>query len=253
MTTELTKEQFIEILLDKNITKEENIFDLQSLYSFDNHQAPANLFNINRRPAFLTNKEKGPQPAGPINARVGWLGKRVAKKYSLSKRENGKLRYWDLFFNGWADGHQFIWQLKPNLVKALEETGLTGNIQSAEEISTEDFSKYPEGAKRTITVNAYERNPQARKKCVEHYGTICSVCSFDFQKKYGKLGEGFIHVHHEVPISEIGVNYEIDPIKDLKPVCPNCHSMLHRGEQTLTINELKLIIQSCKLVDKTSE
>ena len=61
---------------------------------------------------------------------------------------------------------------------------------------------------------------------------------------YGEFGQGFIHVHHIVPISKIGKEYKIDPIKDLVPVCPNCHAMLHRGkdENVLTIDELKKII-----------
>ena len=61
---------------------------------------------------------------------------------------------------------------------------------------------------------------------------------------YGELGQGFIHVHHIVPISKIGKEYKIDPINDLVPVCPNCHAMLHRGKdgKVYRIDELKEII-----------
>jgi 5-methylcytosine-specific restriction protein A len=59
---------------------------------------------------------------------------------------------------------------------------------------------------------------------------------------YGDLGKGFIHVHHIVPISEIGTSYKVDPIKDLVPVCPNCHSMMHRLNPVITIADLKSII-----------
>ena len=77
---------------------------------------------------------------------------------------------------------------------------------------------------------------------------MCSVCGTDFHKMYGELGKGFIHVHHIVPISMIGKEYKLDPIKDLVPVCPNCHAMLHRGEdgKVLTIEELKKIIETIK-------
>jgi len=85
-----------------------------------------------------------------------------------------------------------------------------------------------EGTKKPVTVNIYERNPKARKLCLEKYGYVCSVCEFDFEKKYGDIGKNFIHVHHLKSLHEIGNAYEVNPIKDLRPVCPNCHAMLHR-------------------------
>ena len=102
--------------------------------------------------------------------------------------------------------------------------------------------EYTEGAKKQIRVNAYERSPKARLACLSHYGYKCTVCSFNFEKKYGKLGEGFMHVHHLKPLALSDGQYKIDPIKDLRPVCPNCHAILHRGEVLLSIEELRLQI-----------
>lgn len=100
-----------------------------------------------------------------------------------------------------------------------------------------------EGAKMQITVNAYERNLKARKECLNHYGCICMVCGIDFESVYGRIGRGFIHVHHLREISEIKKTYTVDPIADLRPVCPNCHAMLHQQKKPCyTIEELKLII-----------
>jgi 5-methylcytosine-specific restriction protein A len=108
-----------------------------------------------------------------------------------------------------------------------------------------------EGAKRTIIVNSYERNSLARRLCIGHYGTTCSVCNFDFVKEYGEIGNGFIHVHHLTRVADIGKTYEIDPIKDLRPVCPNCHSMLHSGKDALTIEELKNLYDNAEGRQKT--
>lgn len=102
---------------------------------------------------------------------------------------------------------------------------------------------YTEGAKQQITVNAYERNPAARRRCIEYYGTTCVVCGFDFAVKYGELGNGFIHVHHLRPLAKIGEEYELDPIADLRPVCPNCHSMIHRRAVAYGIEELQALLQ----------
>ncbi|RYH70951.1 MAG: hypothetical protein EON54_00985 [Alcaligenaceae bacterium] len=95
-----------------------------------------------------------------------------------------------------------------------------------------------EGAKKQVTVNAYERDATAKPRCIARWGTVCVVCSFDFAAAYGELGAGFIHVHHLKPIHTIGEAYELDPENDLRPVCPNCHSMLHRRKITLSIDEL---------------
>jgi hypothetical protein len=100
-----------------------------------------------------------------------------------------------------------------------------------------------EGAARTITVNAYERSAKGRRACIVHYGTSCHVCKLDFVKRYGEIGRGFIHVHHLRQLSTIGAEYEVDPIKDLRPVCPNCHGMLHRRNPQFSIQELVEIMR----------
>jgi hypothetical protein len=104
----------------------------------------------------------------------------------------------------------------------------------------------PEGAKKTVVVNAYERNPDARDSCIEKWGLNCVVCNFNFEGAYGETGKGFIHVHHLVPLSTIGKEYELDPENDLRPVCPNCHAMLHRQKTVLSIEELKDILKGRK-------
>lgn len=99
--------------------------------------------------------------------------------------------------------------------------------------------KFHEGAMMQVTVNAYERNPTARRACIEHYGCSCQVCGFNFGETWGELGKDFIHVHHLKEISSIGEEYEVDPINDLVPVCPNCHAMAHRSRPALTLEALK--------------
>ncbi|MBK8814738.1 MAG: HNH endonuclease [Methylococcaceae bacterium] len=99
-----------------------------------------------------------------------------------------------------------------------------------------------EGAKSTVLVNSYERNPIARAKCIEHFGVQCFVCNFDFENEYGEIGKEFIHIHHLKQLSVIGQDYQVDPVNDLKPVCPNCHAMLHKRNPPFSIDELKSII-----------
>jgi predicted HNH restriction endonuclease len=103
----------------------------------------------------------------------------------------------------------------------------------------EDHTRYFEGATKTVSVNVYERSAAARKACILHYGCLCSVCGFDFEKTYGEIGSGFIHVHHMKSLADIDDTYEVDAIQDLRPVCPNCHSMLHKSDPVLSIEDLR--------------
>ena len=109
---------------------------------------------------------------------------------------------------------------------------------------SERLSTLAEGAVKTVTVNAYERNPDARQRCIEHYGFACSVCQSTLEDRYGQIGRAYIHVHHLTPISSIGQEYRLDPVKDLRPVCPNCHAMLHRRTPPYSVEELKSIIHA---------
>jgi predicted HNH restriction endonuclease len=113
--------------------------------------------------------------------------------------------------------------------------------------SEEEAVALTEGACITVLVNRFERNRRARRDCIQAFGTACQVCGFDFEKRYGKIGKGFIHVHHLTPIAQVSKKYTVDPKKDLRPVCPNCHEMLHnrRGEP-LSIEELRKIIAEQK-------
>jgi 5-methylcytosine-specific restriction protein A len=93
-----------------------------------------------------------------------------------------------------------------------------------------------------------ERNKKARRECINHYGTVCQVCGFDFEKVYGEIGKGFIHVHHIEKLASKTGEHVVDPIKDLITVCPNCHAMLHSNSdgEEITVDRLKKIIEENK-------
>lgn len=133
------------------------------------------------------------------------------------------------------------------IAAAQERLGQYGNtiaahIATRQRLYPEELEpgkKYVEGAKKQVRVNAYERDPKARKACLRQHGYNCAVCNFNFQARYGEIGKDFIHVHHLKPLALTDGQYELNPIADLRPVCPNCHTMLHRGESVLSIEELR--------------
>ncbi|HAS6359668.1 TPA: hypothetical protein I7232_22170, partial [Vibrio vulnificus] len=122
------------------------------------------------------------------------------------------------------------------LVSILEE------LQPSEE---EAITSLKEGKQTTSVATRYERNALARKLCLEFHGYSCKICDFNFEKVYGARGNGFIHVHHIKPLSEISREHVVDPEADLVPVCPNCHAMLHRYEDIMPEELINLMCQKC--------
>jgi hypothetical protein len=144
----------------------------------------------------------------------------------------------------------------------LHVTHMTGSVDVAEyhgarlivEQGTPDLSDvvlpnqvpegsiYQEGAVQRILVNRYERDPRARAACVEHYGVTCVVCGLDFGSVYGHAMRSFTHVHHLILLSQAGPDYVIDPIEDLRPVCPNCHAVIHRKDPPYSVDEVRSML-----------
>lgn len=109
-----------------------------------------------------------------------------------------------------------------------------------------EAAEFWEGSKQSVVINRYERNTEAREACIQHYGASCYVCAFDFAAAYGDQFMGFIHVHHIVPVAAKQARYKIDPVKDLRPICPNCHAMIHYGGATRSIDEAKKFVADAR-------
>jgi 5-methylcytosine-specific restriction enzyme A len=101
---------------------------------------------------------------------------------------------------------------------------------------------YPEGAVSKVLVNRYERDPRNRREAIAIHGKSCLACNFNFQEKYGELGDEYIVVHHTVPVSQMGNDYVVDPAKDLVTLCANCHAMVHRHDPPISVSDLRKIL-----------
>ncbi|MCB0032473.1 MAG: HNH endonuclease [Anaerolineales bacterium] len=183
----------------------------------------------------------------PANAQYGGLGHELFKAMGFTDRTHE--RWWPVLSRGRDTDHGFIYIMHDALAEALEELGWVTSTVAHEfpnEIPLEEEEALVEGAKRQVTVNAYERSSEARQQCLDKYGYKCSVCKFDFEQTYGTTGANFIHVHHLIPLAGIGESYEVDPIKDLRPVCPNCHAIIHKRRPPYTIEEVQEMIHKTK-------
>ncbi len=99
-----------------------------------------------------------------------------------------------------------------------------------------------EGALRSLELTAYERNATARRRCIEHYGPTCQICGLVYENIYGPIAADLIHVHHLTPLSSIGTSYEVDPIRDLIPLCATCHHVVHSRMPPYSIAEVQQAI-----------
>lgn len=135
------------------------------------------------------------------------------------------------------DGHSEIFQ------QFVDYLGVVVSLLPVEKDSYEEpLEGLPEGMLVREEVNRYERNRLNREACIAINGTTCKACGFNFKETFGDLGDGFIHVHHIIPVSQVGEGYVVDPSKDLVPVCANCHSMMHRADPPMTVENLKILI-----------
>lgn len=196
----------------------------------------------------------GKNTSGALNSTTGKFGRKLIDAYNLQPmvHRSGKPLPWYTVFDGEEGARGFLWRMRPELARAFGASYGMRAMAYPDETSADDAQRFPEGTLTRVLVNAYERNPAARRACLAHYGYACCVCNMDFERSYGIHGKEFIHVHHLVPLATIGDAYEIDPIEDMRPVCPNCHAMLHRPDpkRPLPIEGLKNIIaQRTKTAD----
>lgn len=174
-----------------------------------------------------------------INGAFGRLGNRIADY--LDKEELFDYAGWYLIATGEKESNNFVWQLRPNFVTALEKL----NIVSAQtyelpEIKGDDGY---EGMRRRVMYDVTERDKEARDKCIAFYHSTCQLCGFNGVEKYGTIGEGIIHAHHIISFKEKRGPRVTNPEKDLIALCPNCHSLVHKKDPPYSIDELKKLIK----------
>lgn len=114
----------------------------------------------------------------------------------------------------------------------------SGDVTGFAAASLSEIRLYAEGKPKEISTKTYDRSALARRACIQHHGYDCAVCGFNFQKAYGPIGETYVEVHHLKQIADMGEEHRINPVEDLRPVCANCHRMLHRQRPPFSIEEL---------------
>jgi 5-methylcytosine-specific restriction protein A len=237
-TINIDTKLWIKILNDKNITNEKVINIL--------------LFLLKSKRFEASGGEIAPKlnysHHAPLNTIIHYFGERILKTYTEinpPKRKNESVRYWHIPFLGTREKGKFTWILRNELKDALLIIYSKKNIKVKipEDFFNETIT-FTEGKQKSILTTLYERNPKARGACLKHHGYKCKICGFDFEEKYGAIGKGVIHVHHINKVSGTIKEHKIDPIKELIPLCPNCHTVVHSRKEMFSIAEMKEIIKN---------
>ena len=116
-------------------------------------------------------------------------------------------------------------------------------VEEESENAQSEVTGYPEGALATVQANRYERDRRNRAAAIAIHGTACKGCNLEMGARYGSVASGFVEIHHVTPVSQLGPGYVIDPERDLLPLCPNCHAVVHRRSPPFTVAELRELLE----------
>jgi len=182
----------------------------------------------------------------------------VAKPQNTSRQGSKRHARWETIvkYSGHADGvalAQQEGQVSKRHLYTLERQGQLllntspSQVDSQSVQAQDDESRFPEGAAAYAIHRTLERDPglaqRAKKRRLAQTGAlVCDACGFDFERTYGVLGRGFIEAHHTQPVATLAGERKT-ALDELALVCSNCHRMLHTGEQLLSVDALKRLIQ----------
>lgn len=150
-------------------------------------------------------------------------------------------------FNEYLTKREDLKRNATQILKVVENKVLLSSIEKIEDDETSEKDSVKEGQVLYKLHKYRERNKkivEAKKKSVfkSKKRLECEVCNFDFSLVYGEVGQGFIECHHIKPLASNDLT-SITKLDDLALVCSNCHRMLHRRINEVTIPDLKIIIQ----------
>lgn len=170
---------------------------------------------------------KSPEDAHSVKVGISLHEKRLSQEEAMIARES-------FLAHPTLAGANIIRMPRPTVHKLTSEQAMAVAHLWATQNSSDSPDDDEEGRRRLRKHYYRERSGKlpARKKAEylrTHANLECEVCGFQFTDKYPKeLAEGYIEVHHVVPLSELREDTRTK-VEDLLLVCSNCHRMIHRS------------------------
>ena len=135
----------------------------------------------------------------------------------------------------------------------LEKTHkiLSGMAEGRRVTVLTDETMISEGRIEMVKKYAKKRSKALRDAAVKYYtrnGHIeCCACSLEFSSHYGAIGKNYIEIHHLNPICEYDGEVRLDldeAIRELRPLCANCHRVVHLHNPILSIQAVQDALQA---------
>lgn len=149
-------------------------------------------------------------------------------------------------FNRFVNHQDELRSIAVEIRKIASDKGLRMRIEKIETDDPAEVDEVWEGQALYKLHKQIERNrkivKRKKKSVLKARGKLaCEVCDIVFEEFYGEIGKGFIECHHRTPLASLKCETKTS-LEDLALVCSNCHRMLHRRIDTLTIEALRRII-----------
>lgn len=157
-----------------------------------------------------------------------------------------------IIFNEFSGNQAKLHRIANNIREVANDARLISQLRAVEEDDQTVNDNVIEGQTLYRLHKVVERDSRIIKKkkdqALRQLGKLaCEACSFEFQAYYGEIGYGFIECHHRTPLASFKANTKTT-LDDLALVCSNCHRMLHRKIDTLTIDHLRVLIKNNRIL-----
>ncbi|ONI44038.1 hypothetical protein AN641_08635 [Candidatus Epulonipiscioides gigas] len=85
---------------------------------------------------------------------------------------------------------------------------------------------------------------ELKQECLEYYGASCEICGTDYGYTYGDKFENLMDVYNTKAKEKNWDNLNVNPEKDLIPVCHNCNAIIHAKHPHYTVEEVKEFLKN---------
>ena len=247
----ITVEDWLRLLKDISVFRENDIELVKKIYLEDNHATT--LYNLSIKDGVSSNSYIFP---------VVYLGKRLSKALQLEPlyRDDGTRAWWRIPFWGRKrkDGH-FEWKLRPELAKAIariypELDGVNINEEEDDQLVSDlkqsimadapsDF-EYVDGSKdkaEPVFQNGHKAYPRDRQVSINALAHASFKCEVDnnhptFIRK--NSDKPYTEPHHLVPMAfSDRFDVSLDREQNIVSLCSNCHNEIHYGRDARNLVE----------------
>lgn len=150
-------------------------------------------------------------------------------------------------FEEFYNKREQLHDIAKEITKISGDSEIKNKIYSIEEDELTRTDSVMEGQVLYKLHKVRERDYKIVKSKKEHSFSLtgklsCEACIFEFESYYGDIGKGYIECHHRTPLFNFKVASKTT-LDDLALVCSNCHRMLHQSVDSISVEDLRMMVR----------